>query len=118
MRNRTPPESYSPGWLDSLDHRTALARDLKNRFDEIATDLGGADRLSYAQRSLIERSLWLELWLATQERELAKGGEFDVSRWIQACNSLQGIFTRLGLERRAKEAPDLHEYMRKREAAA
>lgn len=96
-----PPRQCSPGWLDGLDYRTNLARDLKARFDEVCADLGGVEALSYMQRSLIERALWLEYWLSQQERELAKGvSSFDVSRWIQAVNSLQGIYSRLGLERR------------------
>ncbi|WP_142494757.1 hypothetical protein [Thalassovita litoralis] len=53
-------------------------------------DLGGVDRLSYSQRSLVERALWIEHWIAQQERELAEGriGAFDAGRWTQATNSL------------------------------
>lgn len=109
---------FQRGWLDRLDSRHNLTRELRERFDEVCTDLGGRDSLSYMQRSLIERALWLEHWLANQERELAKGQDLDVSRWIQAANSLQGIYSRLGLERRAKDAPSLHEYLRHREASA
>lgn len=118
----TPAEAvtvrFQRGWLDRLDSRHNLTRELRERFDEVCTDLGGRDALSYMQRSLIERALWLEHWLANQERELAKGADFDVSRWIQAANSLQGIYSRLGLERRAKDAPNLHDYLREREAQA
>ena len=110
------PDKHSPGWLETLDHRTALARDLHARYREVCKDLGGVDSLSYMQRSLIERGIWLEYWLANQERELATGGDFDVSRWIQAANSLQGIYSRLGLERRQRDVPDLREYLRRREA--
>jgi len=106
------PTTYRPGWLDNLDGRYSTARELRARFDEVCTDLGGADRLSYMQRSLVERGLWLEFWLAQQEQALAKGQEFDVSRWIQAANSLQGIYSRLGLERRQREAPSLTEYIK------
>lgn len=117
-RRASVPESYEVGWLDQLDGRRNLSKQMRSRFHEIANDLGGVDTLSYAQRSLIERSLWLEYWLASQEQALGKGQEFDVSRWIQACNSLQGIFTRLGLERKAREAPDLQTYLKARESEA
>lgn len=116
-RSKSVPEKHSPGWLDTLDHRTALARDLQARYQEICSDLGGADTLSYAQRSLIERALWLEYWLARQERELASDADFDVSRWIQAANSLQGLFAKLGLERRAREVPDLNDYLKRKATA-
>lgn len=116
MKHADIPTNHRPGWLDSLDGRYNIARELRARFDEVCNDLGGADRLSYAQRSLAERALWLEYWLSQQEQKLAKGADFDVSRWIQAANSLQGIYTRLGLERRTCEAPDLQTYLKSREA--
>lgn len=107
-------ERYERGWLDSLDSRTALARDLRSRYDAIVSDLGGLGSLSYMQRSLIERGLWLERFLVLQEQRLAEHGDdtFEASRWIQAVNSLQGIYSRLGLERRAKQVPALGEYLR------
>lgn len=120
-QSSTPTEAldgFQRGWLDRLDSRYGLSRELRARFDAVCADLGGADRLSYMQRSLIERALWLEHWLATQESSLAKGADFDVGRWVQAANSLQGIFNRLGIERRAKEVPSLTEYLRQRESAA
>lgn len=111
-KSPTPPEKFSAGWLATLDNRTAIARDMQERYREVCADLGGADRLSYMQRSLVERGLWLEYWLARQERELAEGKDFDVGKWVQAANGLQGIYSRLGLERQAREVPDLHEYLR------
>lgn len=109
------PAKFETGWLEQLDGRRNIAKNLRARFDEIASDLGGVDSLSYMQRSLVERALWLEYWLSSQERELAVGAAFDVSRWVQAANSLQGIYNRLGIERRAKDVPDLQTYLRQRE---
>jgi hypothetical protein len=68
---------FHNGWLDALDFRTAMTKEMRDRFVALTNDLGGADRLSYAQRSLCERALWLEYWLASQERSLAAGSEFD-----------------------------------------
>jgi hypothetical protein len=110
------PTKFTRGWLDSLDGRLGLARDMRARFDEIATDLGGIDGLSYARRSLIERALWAEFWLAAQEKDLAQGGEFDAARWTQACNALLGLYRSIGLDRVAKRVPSLSEYLRQREA--
>ncbi|TDT41502.1 hypothetical protein DES49_1597 [Halospina denitrificans] len=106
------PSKFNHGWLQDLDSRTALARELRERYKALTDDLGGADRLSYAQASLAERALWLERFLVLQEQELANGREFDASRWVQACNSLQGILTKLRLERKAKEVPSLGEYLK------
>lgn len=109
---QAPPDKFSSGWLDELDGRTGIAQTMRDRFKTFTDDLGGANRLSYAQRSLVERALWLEYWLATQEQTLAKGDEFDVGKWVQAANSLQGILTKLGLQRVAKDVPDIGEYLR------
>lgn len=108
------PATYAPSWLAKLDGRLGVARDLRERYAEVCTDLGGAESLSYMQRSLIERGLWLEYWLAEQEGRLATGGDFDVGKWVQAANSLQGIYTRLGIARRARDVPDLQTYLASR----
>ena len=115
MRNgkaQDMPERFQQGWLEALDSRTALAKLMRDRYAALTDDLGGADRLSYAQRSLCERALWLEYWLASQERELATGQPFDVGKWVQAANSLQGIYSKLGLERVANEVPDLQTFLK------
>ena len=110
---QTPPDQFAQGWLNQLDRRTGIAQAMHGRYRALTDDLGGAAALSYAQRSLAERALWLEYWLAQQEQALAEGKEFDVSRWIQAANSLQGLLAKLGLERRARDVPSLHEFLAK-----
>lgn len=110
------PERFAAGYIDRLDGRTAIAVTMRNRWQQMTDDLGGADRLSYAQRSLVERALWLEHWLAVQEEALASGdcGNFDAGRWTQACNSLMGILKTLGIERRQKDVTDLQTYLRQK----
>jgi hypothetical protein len=117
QKQRAVPAQFRRGWLDELDGRLGLARDLRARFDEIAADLGGIERLSYAKRSLIERALWAEFWIAQQERELSRGGEIDVGRYTQAVNVLQGLFSRIGLDRVARTVT-LHDYIRQRDASS
>jgi len=114
---QAPPERYTNAWLAKLDGRTGIAQVMRERYADLTDDLGGADRLSYAQRSLAERALWLEYWLAQQEQTLATGGEFDVGKWTQAANSLQGIFSKLGLERKARDVPNLQDYIKARATA-
>lgn len=114
-KQTTPPSKLSQGWLTELDGRTGIAQVMRERYQAFTDDLGGADRLSYAQRSLVERALWLEYWLADQERTLASNGEFDVGKWVQAANSLQGILTKLGLNRVARDVPDLATFLKNKE---
>ena len=113
------PAKFEAGYLDRLDGRTAIASAMRARWHEMTSDLGGADRLSYAQRSLVERALWLEHWLHVQEQALAdcRHGDFDAGRWTQACNSLLGILARLGLERRQKDVTNLSDYIAKKATA-
>jgi hypothetical protein len=113
------PDRYAPGYLDKLDGRTAIAAAMRDRWNDLTTDLGGADRLSYAQRSLIERALWLEHWLHHQEKALAEGrvDDFDAGRWTQATNSLLGLYRTLGLERRTRDVTDLQSYIGGRAAS-
>ncbi len=110
---------YQPGYLDELDGRTAIAVAMRARWQEYTDDLGGADTLSYAQRSLVERALWLEHWLHVQEQALADGeaDRFDAGKWTQACNSLLGILTRLGLERRQRDVTRLSDYLARKAQA-
>ena len=119
ITSKTQPvgSQFTNGWLDGLDGRLGVARELRQRFQALTGDLGGSASLSYAERSLCERALWLEYWLAKQETELANGGEFDVGKWVQAANSLQGIFAKLGLKRVAKDVPSLHEWVAAREVS-
>lgn len=109
------PQQFTADWLQSLDGRTAVAQVMRERHRALTDDLGGLSRLSYAKRSLVERVLWLEYWMQQQEQALAGGSEFDVGKWTQAANSLQGILAKLGLDRIAKEAPNLASYIAKRE---
>ena len=111
MTTQAPPKTFNTGWLSELDGRTAIAQEMRERFRAFTDDLGGADTLSYAKRSLVERALWLEFWLAQQEQALAGGAEFDVGKWVQAANGLQGILSKLGLDRQAKDVPSLNEYL-------
>lgn len=96
------PKTYKHGWLESLDGRTTVAQEMRRRFDCIISDMGGPDGLSYARRALVERAIWVEYWLQSQERNLAAGQDFDSGRYTQAVNSLIGLFAKLGLERQAK----------------
>ena len=99
VKKRNLQTKFKDGWLLELDNRTSISKEMKERYNVLTDDLGGVSNLSYQQRSLVERALWLEYWLATQERELSMGRKFDVARWTQAANALQGIFAKLGLNR-------------------
>lgn len=105
------PASYSEQWIDKLDGRTQIARVIRDRLAELQTDLGGRDALSYQQRSLTKRAIWLEAVIEQQEIQLSKGEEIDQGKLTQAVNSLIGLLKTLGLQRQARDVPTLHEYL-------
>lgn len=104
------PDKYDPQFIENLDGRTTLARIIPARRSAIEADMGGADALSYARRSLVKRVVWLECVVETYEQTLAKGGECDLGAYTQAINSLLGLFRLLGLERKQKTVRRLHEH--------
>jgi len=105
--------SNATNWLASLDGRTSIAVELKQRHLFLCNDLGGYHKLSYQQKSLVDRALFLEYHLQIEERKLVESGDFDSGKWVQSCNSLSGIFAKLGLLRQEREVANLADYVRK-----
>lgn len=97
------PTKFSEGWIDSLDRRTSIAKAVNERMTMLTSDLGGMDMLSYQQRSLCKRAIWLEALIEQQEADLAKGKEVDQGRLTQAINTFMGLLKTLGLERKSKD---------------
>ena len=108
------PDRYSEDWLAKLDGRTAIARVIRDRLEDLQTDLGGRDSLSYQQRSLTKRAVWMEAVIEQQEIALSRGEPVDQGKLTQAVNSLIGILKTLGLQRKAKDIHSLSDYMEAR----
>tara|TARA_R110001606_G_scaffold399249_1_gene582732 strand:+ start:6141 stop:6416 length:276 start_codon:yes stop_codon:yes gene_type:complete len=88
---------------------------MREMWEQMTADLGGEDRLSLAQRMLVERALWLHYWLRQQEESLGSGGDFDAGKHAALTNSLIGVLSKLGLDRVAHDVPNLAEFLAKRE---
>ncbi len=111
------PQQYSPDWIARLDGRTRLAQAVRQRLDALQSDLGSEAALSYQERSLCRRAVWLECLIEQREAALAKGQEIDEGSHTQSINALMGVWKALGLKRRSREVPSLGEYLAKREAS-
>ncbi len=107
----TIPDRYSPDFAERLDGRTSIAKAILGRIEAIETDLGGADALSHARRSLIRRVVWLEAIVEHSEQRLAGGEGIDLGGHTQAINTLIGLYRLLGLERRQRPVKTLREVM-------
>ena len=104
-------ERYTPGFLDDLDGRCKVARELRSRWTALAAAQGGASELSYMRRSLVNRFIHLEAWLELQEAALANGQKIDETRYFAALNCFTGLLNKLGLERRSKSIQNLQSYL-------
>lgn len=107
----TLPSKHVPGWLDSLDRRASYPRLLLSRRDALVSDLGGADALSYQQRTLAERAIYLEAVTQQMEAKHAQGEQLNTFQYIAAINALGNIFKTLGMQRAARKTANLAEYI-------
>ena len=112
------PPRYSSDWLARIDGRTKLAQAARMRLDDLHANLGGRDALSYQERSLCKRIVWLEAQIEQREAALARGEEIDEGRHTQSVNALVGLLKTIGLQRRQRDVPTLSEYLANREASA
>jgi len=112
MKAQVSPLQANPTqWLQSLDGRTSAAQQLRVRHDALCSDLGGYAKLSYQQKALIDRAIFLEYHLQQEELKLATGADFDSGKWTQACNALSGLFSKLGLHKQVKDVTTLSQYV-------
>ena len=102
---------YSENWIERMDGRTQVARAIRDRLADLQADLGGPEAMSYQMRSLSKRAIWMEAVIEQQEIALSKGEEIDQGKLTQAVNSLIGLLKTLGLERKARDVPDLATYL-------
>jgi len=109
------PYSYEENFMQEMDGRTLVARELRDRLHALAADLGGWSSLSYQERSLCRRLIHLERLVEQKELKLATGGRFrpmDENVYFNAINSLSGLLSKIGLKRRV-QVVSLKDYLEK-----
>ncbi|HJX18737.1 MAG TPA: hypothetical protein VJ437_11155 [Acidiferrobacterales bacterium] len=108
----TPPDRFEPGFIATTDMRFALPKLLRERLRALVADLGGADSLSYQERSLAERLIHLEWQIGEWEAAARDGKPVDQARYLHAVNALNGLVRSLGMKRRQKPVQTLEEFLR------
>lgn len=103
---------YEAGFLDSMDGRAEVTRTLRQRLGQLVADLGGVSNLSYMEQSLCKRIVHLERLIEKRELTAAHGGAVDETLQLSTINCLSGLFSKLGLKRRARKIPSLEEYLK------
>ena len=104
--------------LDDLDRRTKAAQQALTLRDPLAADLGGWDRISIAERQLVENVALLGAMIRDAGASYLSGDPINASEFMALTNAQRRLLADLGLERRARDVtPDLHAYVRDRGAA-
>ena len=101
--------------LADLDGRTLAARRAKGLVEEFQTDLGGADRITGAQREMVTRAAVLGAVIQHHEARMLTGKRVDFSAYLAAVNVQRRVLATLGLERKVRDVtPRLGDYVQGR----
>src|SRR5262249_41394115 len=121
VRPRDPQKSRlssAPVLLANVDGRTAVASRYRDIATAIATDQGGADRLSETRLQLFRRFSAAACLAEQLESRLAGGEEIDIQEHSLLVSTMVPGAQGIGLDRRARNImPSLSEYLTPQEAA-
>lgn len=101
--------------LPGVDGRSALARRFRDIANQIATDLGGADRMSEVKAQLVRRFAGAAALAEQLEAKLANGHAIDITEHAALTSSLVRIANKIGITKAMKKAPTLEEYLNNRQ---
>lgn len=127
-RPRTKPvelpllKSRSPvSLLPHLDGRSVWPRRWRELVRLHLSDLGGEECVSEAELALVKRAATLILELERRELGFAQAGQVSdqqLAVFQTTVNTLRRLLESIGLQRRAKEVPDLQTYLRQKSRQA
>jgi hypothetical protein len=104
----------------AVDGRSVWARRFQDLYSLHVADLGGHDKLTEAQRSLVRRAAYLQIELEKIEDAMARGEEGAISNYLPATNALQRIYDTLGVKNpdraKASQEPTLAEILKGHQA--
>jgi hypothetical protein len=98
--------------LPGIDGRSATARRLRDIYFALASDQGGADRLSEARQQLCRRFAAAACLAENMEARLARGEPIDIAEHSLLSSTLVRLAQRIGIDRRARNiVPHLRDYL-------
>jgi hypothetical protein len=105
--------------LPGVDGRSLWMRRLRDLIELHLSDLGGADHVSEAERSIVRRACTLTVELERLEQGFALAGEAEpetLDLYQRTAGNLRRLLEAVGLERRQRELnpPSLEQYLRNR----
>jgi hypothetical protein len=96
---------------ESLDRRLLASKRFSAIASGIAQDLGGEDRLTTIQRALVESFAGIAIHVDDLNARVLLGQQIDVVELSQVVSTMVRIATRLGINRVARDVPDLNAYL-------
>ena len=95
-----------------LDGRSAEARRYRDLIISYWDDLGGVDRITEAQRTLIGQAATLQIQSERVQAAVLRGEQVNLEQLTRLANASTRILSRLGLKRERRDAaPDLAAYL-------
>ena len=96
---------------NGVDGRSALARRYRDISAAMASDQGGADRLSEARTQLVRRFAAAACLAEDMEANMVLGKPIDLQEHATLCSTLVRLAQRIGIDRRSKNiTPALKDY--------
>lgn len=90
------PDSFSPFFCQDVDGRLSTAKLMRKRLAQLKADCGSD---SLQKDMFCERACFLSIQIESMEAKAAEGVEIDQGAYVQACNALSGLFSKLGIEK-------------------
>jgi hypothetical protein len=98
--------------LEDLDRRTGAYKTTRAIIEALEDDLGGADRVSTAERQLVQRAAVLGAMASDLEARWIAGSPVDPLSFATIANAQRRLLETIGLKRRARDVtPDLRSYI-------
>jgi hypothetical protein len=97
--------------LADLDRRTGAAYRAHSMVKAIHEDLGGADRLSTGERSLIQRAALLDALAEDLEARWLLGQSIDTGTLCAIANCQRRLLETVGLKRKPRDVTRLSTYL-------
>jgi hypothetical protein len=96
---------------ENLDGRTHARRYFLSVARGISSDLGGEDRLSTVQKSLVEAFAGIAVHVHNINAHVLRGDKVDICAHSLAISTMVRVASRIGLHRVARDIKSLHDIM-------
>src|SRR5262249_16432348 len=99
--------------LPGVDQRLGIARRYRDLIVQIATELGGLDRISETRLQLIRRFAGSAVLAEELDARIARGEEISIAEYAALSSTLVCLGSRIGLSRLPREVDQsLDQYLR------